>query len=187
MKIKEIIIRILGSFIDKVFRLVSIYKTLRINDMLGKGERIIAFPYTIRGIENIIAESPINIGPNSTIYTTGAKLIIKKHFISGPNLTIITGDHHYMIGKFVDEISEIDKLPENDKDVIIEEDVWCGANVCILKGVTIGRGTIVAAGSVVTRSCPPYSIIGGVPAKVIRMKFTEEQIKQHEQILYDLK
>lgn len=187
MKIKEIIIRILGPFMDKVFRLVSIYKTLSINDMLGKGERTIAFPYTIRGIENIIAESPINIGPNSTIYTTGAKLIIKKHFISGPNLTIITGDHHYMIGKFVDEISEKDKLPENDKDVIIEEDVWCGANVIILKGVTIGRGSIVAAGSVVTRSCPPYSIIGGVPAKVIRMKFTEEQIKQHEQNLYDLK
>ena len=68
--------------------------------------------------------------------------------------------------------------------MVIEEDVWCGANVVILKGVTIGRGSIVAAGSVVTKSCPPYSVIGGVPAKVIKRKFTEAQIIEHERILY---
>lgn len=53
-----------------------------------------------------------------------------------------------------------------------------------MKGVTIGRGSIVAAGAVVTKSCSPYSIIGGVPAKFIKKKFTEEQIREHERILY---
>lgn len=76
-----------------------------------------------------------------------------------------------------------EKLPENDAPVIIEDDVWCGANVTILKGVTIGRGSVVAAGAIVTKSCPPYSIIGGIPAKVLKMRFTPEQIKKHEKII----
>lgn len=67
--------------------------------------------------------------------------------------------------------------------MIIEDDVWCGANVTILKGVTIGRGSVIAAGSVVTKSCPSYSIIGGVPAKILKRRFTTEQIKEHEKIL----
>ncbi len=131
-----------------------------------------------------MAQEPISIGPNCLIYTTRAKLVIKSHFVSGPGLTIITGDHHSMVGKFLDEVTDNDKLPENDQDVIIEEDVWCGANVTILKGVTIGRGSVVAAGAVVTKSCPPYSIIGGVPAKVIKQKFTEAEIIEHESVLY---
>lgn len=79
-----------------------------------------------------------------------------------------------------------EKLPENDAPVVIEDDVWCGANVTILKGVTIGRGSVVAAGAVVTRSCPPYSIIGGVPAKVLKMRFTAEEIEEHERLLKEL-
>ena len=57
-------------------------------------------------------------------------------------------------------------------------------NSTILKGVTIGRGCIVAAGAVVNKSTPPYSIVGGVPAKVLKMRFTEEEIIEHERILY---
>lgn len=181
---KDKIIYFLGQIVDILFRLHNSHKIHVINKLLGGGKRVIAYPYIIRGTQNIIAEEPISIGPNATIYTTRAKLIIKKHFISGPNLTIITGDHHYIVGKFLDEVKDQDKLPENDQDVIIEEDVWCGTNVTILKGVTIGRGSIVAAGALVTKSCPPYSIIGGVPAKIIKKKFTAEQIKEHENLLY---
>ena len=67
--------------------------------------------------------------------------------------------------------------------MVVEDGCWIGANVTILKGVTIGRGSVVAAGAVVTRSCPPYSIIGGVPARVIRQRFTEEEIAKHESLL----
>ena len=75
------------------------------------------------------------------------------------------------------------KLPENDQDVVFEGDNWIGMNTTILKGVTIGRGCIVAAGAVVNKSTPPYTIVGGVPAKVLKMRFTPEQIKIHEDLL----
>jgi maltose O-acetyltransferase len=52
--------------------------------------------------------------------------------------------------------------------IILEENVWLGARVIVLKGVTIGRGSVIAAGSVVTRSVPPFSVAAGVPARVIR-------------------
>jgi maltose O-acetyltransferase len=65
------------------------------------------------------------------------------------------------------ELSRRDAVPPS-ADVVLEPHVWIGNRVTILKGVRIGYGSIVAAGSVVTRSIPPMSIAGGVPAKVIR-------------------
>ena len=62
--------------------------------------------------------------------------------------------HHFKVGKFLDSIRNVDKIPENDQDVVIEEDIWRDVNVTILKGVISGRVTIVAAVSVVTKSCP---------------------------------
>jgi acetyltransferase-like isoleucine patch superfamily enzyme len=59
-------------------------------------------------------------------------------------------------------------LPPYSAPICIEDDVWIGCNVTILKGVTIGKGSVVAAGAVVTRSCPPHSLLAGVPARVIR-------------------
>ncbi len=76
-----------------------------------------------------------------------------------------------------------DKLPENDLDVVIEEDVWVGANVIILKGVTIGRGSVIAAGSIVTKNVEPYSIYAGVPARKIKERFSEEEISEHEKLM----
>ena len=55
-------------------------------------------------------------------------------------------------------------------DVVVEDDCWIGTNVTILSGVRIGRGSIVAAGAVVTRDVPAGAIVGGVPARVLRMR-----------------
>lgn len=183
------IIKLLGIVFDKVKEILYFYKSLNINKLIGGGKRSIQYPFNVAGVENIQMAENVNIGVNSTIFTTRAKLIIKQHFVSGPGLTIITGDHMPMLGRFLDTISDadkdaFDKNHEYDQDVIIEEDVWCGANVTILKGVTIGRGCIIAAGAVVTKSIPPYSIAGGVPAKVIKKRMSDEDILIHEHKLY---
>lgn len=137
----------------------------------------------LKGLENMVIGNNVSIPKHSTFYSTKAKLTIKDNVIFGPNPTIITGDHRIdVIGLPI--IDSHDKLPENDMDVTIEEDVWTGANVVILKGVAIGRGSVIAAGAVVNKSCPPYSIIGGVPAKILKYRFTIDEIIEHESRIY---
>ncbi len=73
--------------------------------------------------------------------------------------------------------SKEDKVIERKK-ITIGNDVFIGMNVSILDGVTIGDGAIIAAGAVVTKDVPPYAIVGGVPAKVIKYRFNEEIIQK---------
>lgn len=151
----------------------------------GKDVYIRPMSSDIKGLENLSIGNGCSIPKGSTFYCTRAELKIGNKVIFGPNPTIITGDHRIdIVGKYIIDVSDNEKMPENDAPVIIEDDVWFGANVVVLKGVTIGRGSVVAAGSVVTKSCSPYSIIGGVPAKLIKMRFSPEQIEEHERILY---
>jgi acetyltransferase-like isoleucine patch superfamily enzyme len=75
--------------------------------------------------------------------------------------------------KFREEKTFDDSVPKTS----IGNDVWIGSNVTIPGGIEIGNGVIVAAGSVVVKDVPPYVIVGGNPAKVIRHRFTDEQIK----------
>ncbi len=65
------------------------------------------------------------------------------------------------------------------KRFILWTDVWIGASAIILKGVTINFGSIVAAGSLVNKDVPAYSIVGGVPAKVLKGRFFETELKLH--------
>jgi len=87
---------------------------------------------------------------------------------------------------FVSDINEANKPKGYDKDVVVEKDVWIGCNVTLLAGVHVGRGAIIAAGAVVTKDIPAYSICGGVPAKIIKHKWSIEQILEHESIVYDV-
>lgn len=153
----------------------------------GRGVYLRPMSSDIKGVRNLSVGDGTSIPKGATLYCTDAPLTIGRKVIFGPRPTIVTGDHRTnLIGKYIIDVTTEEKLPENDLPVVIEDDVWCGANVTILKGVTIGRGSIVAAGAVVTQSFPPYSIIGGVPAKLLKMRFTPEEIVEHEKMLYKL-
>ncbi|WP_203229313.1 acyltransferase [Paenimyroides tangerinum] len=143
-------------------------------------------PFFLSKKENIFLYDNIGIGPNCFISAHNEKLIIKSNCAIAEGLTIHTGNHANVVGKSVTDINEDNKPKGYDKQVIIEEDVWIGANVTILAGVIVGRGSIVAAGSVLIKDVPPYCIVGGVPAKVLKFRFESlEDIFEHESILYN--
>ncbi|MGC2297385.1 MAG: CatB-related O-acetyltransferase [Acidobacteriaceae bacterium] len=74
--------------------------------------------------------------------------------------------------------------PRSDRQgIVIEDDVWIGFGVIVLSGVTIGRGSVIAAGAVVSQDVPPYSIVAGNPARVVKERFRADQIEEHERVL----
>ena len=185
----KIFTNICGFIISRFESILNSYKEQKIKHIINGDNCVIQSPFHISGANNIICGSNVNIGRFSVIMSLRAKLIIKGHFVAGPRLTIITGDHMSIVGKFIDEVDDrdkdqFDKASCFDQDVIIEEDVWCGSNVTILKGVVIGRGSIIASGAVITKDIPPYTVAGGIPAKVIKNKWNIDQVMRHESLLY---
>lgn len=88
--------------------------------------------------------------------------------------------HPFIYDKFYETIAE-DSLLENTKlseEVIIGNDVWIGANVTILRGVTIGHGAVIGANALVNKDVPPYAIVAGNPAKVIKYRFSADTIEK---------
>ena len=149
------------------------------------GENVIITPPLFVGnTHNLYIGPNVCIGPNAHISANNARFICKGHTAIAENLTVHTGNHARLIGRYVTDIKEADKPRGYDKDVIVCEDVWIGCNVTLLSGVTIGRGSTVAAGAVLTKSMPPYCICGGVPAKFIKFYWTIDQILEHEAKLY---
>ena len=77
---------------------------------------------------------------------------------------------------------DISNAWDNRGDIVIGNDVWIGYEAVILSGVTIGDGAIIGTRAVVTKDVPPYTIVGGVPAKPIRKRFDDETIKKLEEV-----
>lgn len=111
------------------------------------------------------------------------------HFCSiAPEVVFILNADHYTnnISTFPFKVKCLGERFEatSKGDIIVEDDVWLGYGAIILSGVKIGQGAIVAAGAVVTKDVPPYAIVGGNPAKVIKYRFNEEMIEEMIKIDY---
>jgi len=126
----------------------------------------------------ISSPSGIEIGDHVCInhHTTisGIGLLKIGSFVMiGPNCNILTANHGF---------SDHTKPMMFQKAVLgrieIEDDVWLGANVVILPNVKIGRGAIIGANAVVTEDVPAYAVVGGVPAKLIKYRFSKDEIER---------
>lgn len=137
----------------------------------------------------LYAKNKISIGNNFYIGRYSqieCDAIIGNDVLFANNVALVGRyDHNYeQIGVPTRLASQIRDKDYNWKGlyskVIIGDDVWVGYGAIIMSGVVIGRGSIIAAGSVVTKDVPAYSIVGGNPAKLIKMRFSPNEILQHE-------
>ncbi len=134
--------------------------------------------------QNVYIYDHCGINADAKFICQKGKFILKRNCSVGPSLTVITCNHKYNIVGQRPEVHGWGDLEPND--VIVNEDVWIGANVTLCPGAIIGRGSIVAAGSVCVKNkiYPPYSIVGGNPAKFIKFRLTLEEQIQQELLLY---
>lgn len=134
------------------------------NFSLGRNS-IIECTGVIRNLgEQLIIGDNVGIAANAFIGVRG-KVEIGSNTIFGPNVSIHAENHN-----FQDINKPIKVQGETRKGVLIGDDCWIGSKVIILDGVTVGDHAVVAAGALVTTDVPPYSVVAGVPAKVIKMR-----------------
>lgn len=174
-----------STFIRGLYMLWKTYFGIRRSQFGYCAESVVLTPpLYISNPRNIYLYEHTQLASNSYISAYNANFIIHENCCIAEGLTVHTGNHAMIVGMFCSEITEEIKPKGYDKDVIVESDVWIGCRVTLLSGVHIGRGAIIAAGAVVNKNIPPYAIAGGVPAKVLKFKWTIEEILQHEKLLY---
>lgn len=148
------------------------------------GKNTIIVGYIDGFLKNVFVGTNSHIAEKNVFFCSRAKIYVGNHVMLSRDSLFVTGTHRYdIIGRYIESVGNEEKLPENDQDIVIKDDVWIGSKCIILKGVTIGEGAIVASGAVVTKNVLPYSIVGGCPAKVIKMRFSDDEIVEHKKIL----
>jgi acetyltransferase-like isoleucine patch superfamily enzyme len=186
----------MSSFQKKIRRGISLLKTylkVWINKKYFKkvGKRTIIepkvklrpFSYCSNGLQirigNKVTLFNYVLIQGSSILTIGNETFIGSYSVIGVNESISIGNH-VMIAQAV-SIRDTDHEYNNTEvpmrnqgittaPIVIEDDVWIGYGAVITKGITIGKGAIIGANAVVTKNVPPYAIVGGVPAKIIKYR-----------------
>lgn len=127
---------------------------------LGDYSVVESFACINNAVGDVIIGDHTRIGLHNTII---GPVTIGSHVNLAQGITITALNHN-----FSDAEKRIDEQGVNTTPVVIEDDIWIGANAVILPGVTIGQHSVVAAGAIVTKDVPPHSLVAGVPAKVIK-------------------
>lgn len=177
----------------KTFPRTNDYQTIYLNTIINN-PNIIVGDYTIY---NDFVNDPTQFEKNNVLYhypINQDRLIIGKFcsIACGVKFLFNSANHtlkslsSYTFPLFFEEWG-LDKKNvasawDNKGDIIIGNDVWIGYEAVIMAGVHIGDGAVIAARAVVTKEVPPYTIVGGTPARKIRMRFEEETIAKLQQI-----
>ena len=127
---------------------------------LGDYSVIESFACINNAVGDVVIGDHTRIGLHNTII---GPVTIVSHVNLAQGITVTALNHN-----FEDSDKRIDEQGVSTAPVIIEDDIWIGANAVILPGVTIGNHSVVAAGAVVTKNVPPHSLVAGVPAKIIK-------------------
>lgn len=114
------------------------------------------------------------------------RVIIGNYCSIAPECVFLSGGEHRYDGLSTYPFRTKLGLTENESvtrgPIVLEDDVWLGFRTTVMSGVTIGKGAVVAAGALVTKDVPPYAIVGGVPAKIIKYRFPEAVIAEAEKV-----
>lgn len=140
---------------------------IRLGDRVSIGKYAIIRPANIYGGPigaGLVIGNHSNIGPYNYIGCSG-KITIGNNVMLGPRVSIYAENHVFDNPNRTIKEQGVEKLA-----VVIEDDCWIASNVVITAGVTIGKGSVIAAGAVLTESVAPYSVMGGVPAKLIKSR-----------------
>lgn len=169
----------LNYFINVILDLQSSLRVLFWSLLLKKT----GLNVTIRSQVTIMSPQNVEIGHdvllNSDCKIGGQNGIKIGNFVQlAYNVNLVSEDHAYD-----NPLLPIKKQGyKKTGPIIVEDDVWIGANAVIMPGITIGRGAIVGANAVVTKDVEPYSIVGGVPAKLIKYRFDKDVIMQAREV-----
>jgi len=142
------------------------------------GKNVVFNPFDRFSFQRITLGNDVYIGPGASISSAHSTIRIGSKVMMGPNVIFVGGNHNTeLVGEYMYDIKK--KEAHHDRDITVKDDVWIGNRAMIMSGVTLNEGCIVAAGAVVTKNVPSYSVVGGIPAKVIKMRFEKEILESH--------
>lgn len=147
------------------------------------------FPMNNFAFENVLLGDGTYGELNVVDFGGSNKLIIKNYVSIAQNVSFILNAEHHInhisTYPFKVKILHVEESESFGKgDILIEDDVWIGYGATIMSGVHIGQGAIIAAGAVVTKDIPPYAIVGGIPAKIIKYRFSQDIINELMKVDY---
>ena len=160
--------------IKKLLKKIRVYLLLKRYKIKSK-DLSCYFGYNLRiKPKSLTIGKKVYIGNNAHLSIDN--IYIDDYSLLASYVSIVGGDHKFNIAG----TPIIETGRDNRKGVTIGKDCWISHGVIIFDGVSIGEGSIIGAGSIVTKSIPEYSIAVGNPAKVMKKRFSEDEIKQHK-------
>ncbi len=154
------VVAVLGGITERLASLVLRLRALRLQQRCAKGgaDVRLRMPVVIYAPEKLHLGNQVDIGEN-VVLRAGGGLTIGSRVLIAAGASVVTSGHPIAPPRFRHVVNE---------PIVIGDDVWIGANAVVLPGVTIGNGSVVAAGAVVSRDVPPFTVVAGVPARVIK-------------------